>query len=295
MGRRRRKGEPIDGVLLLDKPAGITSFTAVNRARRALNAQKAGHTGTLDPMATGLLQVCFGRATRLVQFLTGLDKRYLATVQLGVQTDTYDAEGQVVSTADASDVTQGDVEAALDPFRGTITQRPPAHSAIKVDGERLYEKARRGEQVEVPTRTITIHALTLTGFRPGQVDLAVHCSKGTYIRSLAHDLGQALGVGGHLIALRRTAIGAASVDGAVTLDALESGATPELASLAEATAAMPTLTLTPDQMDAVRHGRAIAADHTAPLARALDADGGLLAILRREGAEYRVARGFSAG
>ena len=194
--------------VLVDKPGGITSFGVVKTVRWALRVKKVGHAGTLDPMATGLLIVLVGRnATRQQDRFMGLPKTYTATVRLGQTTTTYDAEGDIETEADAAGVSDDAIEAALADFRGDILQRPPIFSAIKKDGERLYKKARRGEEVEIEARPTSVYAFDVLDRRGDDVDVRVECSKGTYVRSLAHDLGQALGVGGHLVALRREAIG----------------------------------------------------------------------------------------
>ncbi len=207
--------------LLVDKPKGLTSFGVVRRLRRALGVRKIGHAGTLDPMATGLLVVLVGRAaTRLQDAFMGLPKVYTGTLRLGETTASYDAETPVEQRCPADHVTEADLEAVRTRFLGPIEQRPPVYSAVKVGGERLYRKARRGEDVAVKARTVTIDRLEWTGRRGDDVDFLVHCSKGTYIRSLAHDVGQALGVGAHLTALRREAIGPYRVAEAFALDAL---------------------------------------------------------------------------
>ena len=194
--------------VLVDKPGGITSFGVVKTVRWALRVKKVGHAGTLDPMATGLLIVLVGRnATRQQDRFMGLPKTYTATVRLGQTTTTYDAEGDIETEVDATGVSDAAIEAALADFRGDILQRPPIFSAIKKDGERLYKKARRGEEVEIEARPTSVYAFDVLDRRGDDVDVRVECSKGTYVRSLAHDLGQALGVGGHLVALRREAIG----------------------------------------------------------------------------------------
>jgi tRNA pseudouridine55 synthase len=207
--------------LLVDKPPGLTSFAVVRRLRRALGQKKVGHAGTLDPMATGLLIVLVGRAaTRQQARFMGLPKAYTGTIRLGEATTTYDAEGEVTARRDASHVTDADLERARQQFVGEILQRPPAFSAIKRGGERLYAKARRGEDVEVEPRPVTVYAFELTARRGADVDFRVACSKGFYVRSLAHDFGEALGVGAHLAALRRTAIGPFWVEEAFPLAAL---------------------------------------------------------------------------
>ena len=197
----------IDGVLLVDKPEGPTSQAAVTKVRRALGVDKAGHTGTLDPFATGLLIVCLGRATKVAQWLTGEDKGYRAVLTLGAATDTDDRTGKEISRADASRVDRTALEAALSKQRGAIRQVPPAFSAIQKDGERMYDKARKGEAVELEPRDVTVHELVLESFTPGAAataTISLRVSKGTYIRSIARDVGAALGVGGHLSSLRRT-------------------------------------------------------------------------------------------
>lgn len=224
MGRRpKMRPDHPHGVLLIDKPKGCSSFDVLRDLKRAHRLSKLGHTGTLDPMATGLLVVCVGEGTKLAHYLTEDHKRYQAEVSFGYSTDSYDAEGSPVAQASATQLaslTISRVEEALTAFRGEVTQRPPAYSAIKVNGERLYAKARRGEEVEVPEREVTFHAIELLSFEDGRAQLDVWCSKGTYIRSLAHDLGVALGCPAHLSALRRTACGGLSLSDASTLEEL---------------------------------------------------------------------------
>jgi tRNA pseudouridine55 synthase len=208
--------------MLVDKPPGRTSFAVVRKVRWALGVRKVGHAGTLDPMATGLLIVLVGRAaTRQQDRFMGLPKVYTGTLRLGETTTSYDAETPVEVRMEAGHLTDAELDAARLPFLGEIEQRPPIFSAVKVGGERLYRKARRGEQIETPLRRVTITEFLLTARRGPDVDFRVQCSKGTYIRSLAHDFGQALGVGAHLTALRREAIGPFHVDEAFPLDALE--------------------------------------------------------------------------
>lgn len=207
-------------VLPVDKPLRKTSFDAVRTLRR-LTGQKVGHAGTLDPLATGLLILLIGRATKRMETVLELPKVYEGTLRLGEVTPSYDAETAVTERRDWSHLTAEDLEAACGPFRGHITQRPPMYSAVKVRGERLYKKARRGEKVERPPRQVRIDTFEITGRDGADVSFRVACSKGTYIRSLAHDCGQALGVGAHLVALRRTAIGPYHVDDAWTLEQLE--------------------------------------------------------------------------
>ena len=221
--KQRIQRRAVHGVLLLDKPLGLSSNDALQKAKWLLRAEKAGHTGTLDPVATGLLPLCFGAATKFSQVSLDADKTYVATLKLGVTTTTADGEGEVVKTRPV-EVDAAKVLAAIQAFTGAIDQMPPMHSALKHEGKALYEYARQGIEIERQTRRITIHSITVLGAERGengdQLRLAVHCSKGTYIRTLAEDIGEMLGCGAHLSALRRTASGPVSVDNAVTLDAL---------------------------------------------------------------------------
>jgi tRNA pseudouridine55 synthase len=212
--------QSIDGVLLLDKPAGMSSAQALARAKRALNAVKAGHTGTLDPLATGLLPLCFGEATKFAGDLLEAAKTYEARILLGATTTTGDSEGEVLERRDVIVTAQG-VEAALARFRGEIEQVPPMYSALKRDGRPLYDYARRGETVHRESRQVVIHELVLLRTGEETVDVRVACSKGTYVRTLAEDIGAALGCGAHLVALRRTQVGELTLDDAVALEALE--------------------------------------------------------------------------
>lgn len=209
----------IDGVLLLDKPIGASSNAALQRTKWLFNAAKAGHTGTLDPQATGLLLLCFGKATKFASALLDADKVYRATVRLGVTTETADAEGAVLETRSV-EVSQAQVQQALLQFTGEIEQVPPMYSALKRDGKPLYEYARQGIELERPPRRVAIHELRLLSFGGDQFEIEVACSKGTYIRTLAADIGEALGCGAHLSALRRTRIGDFDVSDACSLDQL---------------------------------------------------------------------------
>ena len=208
----------VDGILLVDKDPGKTSHDIVAEVRHALDERHAGHTGTLDPAATGLLVIALGRALKMVPYHEGHDKEYAVTVRLGVRTETDDAAGRVLEERDASAVPKDAVESALSKFRGAIRQRPPAYSAVKVDGERAYRLARRGEAVDLPEREVTIHEIRLEAFEPSLVKLVLRGSKGTYVRSIARDLGDTLGCGGSVAELRRLAVGPFRVDGAVRLD-----------------------------------------------------------------------------
>jgi tRNA pseudouridine55 synthase len=219
----------VDGVLLLDKPVGLSSNDALIKAKRVVNAKKAGHTGTLDPFATGLLPLCFGEATKFSQDLLESDKTYLATVHLGITTTTGDTEGETIDTkpVDADGGITGErIEAALARFRGPILQVPPMYSALKRDGKAYYEYAREGIVLEREARPVTIHALDFVGYEAPMLTIRVTCSKGTYVRVLGEDIGAALGCGAHLNALRRIQVGSLTVEGMVTLEQLQAHADP---------------------------------------------------------------------
>lgn len=220
---RRKRGRPVDGVLLLNKAAGMTSNDALQKAKRMFFVQKAGHTGSLDPLATGVLPLCFGEATKFSQYLLDADKRYRSTFRLGMTTDTSDADGETLTEVDARAITREQVEEALVQFRGEISQIPSMYSALKHNGTPLYKLAREGITVERQPRHVTIYDLTLLDFRPGhaaEVDVDVRCSKGTYIRSIAEDLGHALGCGAHVKKLHRSEAGPFKEADAISLDEL---------------------------------------------------------------------------
>ncbi len=210
----------LDGFLAADKPAGITSHDVVQQLRRLSRQRRIGHAGTLDPLATGLLLIGFGRSTRLIEYLIGQPKRYTATVRLGQATDTYDADGTIIAERPIA-VSQQDIAAALASFHGTIQQYAPIYSAIKRGGTPLYKLARTGHEVERPLRNVTFYGLSIESWQEPFLVLDVRCSAGTYVRSLAHDLGEALGCGGHITALRRTAIGQVTLVQAVPLNGLD--------------------------------------------------------------------------
>lgn len=218
---RRRRGLPVDGVLLLDKPRGMSSNHALQRARRLLQAQKAGHTGTLDPMASGLLPVCLGEATKFSSHLLEADKRYRARVHLGEITDTGDAEGEVIERRPVAAFEVADIDAVLARFRGEIEQVPPMYSALKHQGRPLYELARQGKTIERAPRRVRVYDTRLLTLDTEGFELEVSCSKGTYIRTLAEDIGQALGCGAHLTALRRLKTGPFEAVDMATLESLE--------------------------------------------------------------------------
>lgn len=251
------------GLLLVDKPQGLTSHDVVARARRALGTRKVGHAGTLDPMATGLLTLGVGPATRLLTYLVGLDKTYETTMRLGAATTTDDAEGEVVSTAETAAITAVTDEQLAEGIRaltGEIDQRPSSVSAIKVDGRRAYDRVRAGEEVELASRRVTIGAFEVLAVRRSaaaiEVDARIDCSSGTYIRALARDLGTALGIGGHLTALRRTRVGTFEVADAVSLEALAEGGARLLASPATVAARLfPVLEVDAAQARDLGHGK----------------------------------------
>jgi tRNA pseudouridine55 synthase len=243
----KRLRDLVDGVLLLDKPVGLSSNDALIRAKRVLNAKKAGHTGTLDPFATGLLPLCFGEATKFSQDLLEADKTYEATVHLGIMTNTGDTEGEAIETLPV-DVTEVQIEAALARFRGPILQIPPMYSALKRDGKAYYEYARAGITLEREARPVTIHALEFMSYEAPMLKIRVTCSKGTYVRVLGEDIGAALGCGAHLNALRRTQVGPLSIDGMITMEALQAHAAPLtlLAPVDALLSSFPALELTPE-------------------------------------------------
>jgi tRNA pseudouridine55 synthase len=253
------------GLLPVDKPAGPTSHDIVALARRALGTRRIGHTGTLDPFASGLLLLCAGNATRIAEYLTGMDKRYLATVRLGVATDTDDHTGAVIAESDAAGITADEVEQALQPLRGAVLQVPPRYSAKKREGERAYSAARAGRPVLLDPVQVRVHELVLLSFEPPLARVEVLCSSGTYIRAIARDLGEALGVGGHLTALRRTAVGPHTLDRAIsTADLAEpETARAALVPIGEALPHVPVVQLDAGQAAAVRHGRRVRVDGAA--------------------------------
>jgi tRNA pseudouridine55 synthase len=284
------------GILLLDKPVGPTSHDAVARVRRAAGLRRVGHAGTLDPLAGGLLLLGLGPAARFLEYLVGLDKTYETTVRLGQATTTYDAEGEVTAEHPV-DVSAADIAAALDALRGPIRQIVPPHSAVKRDGRPLYESARRGQAIDLPQRDVVIHALDLLAYDPPLLTLRVACSSGTYIRSLAHDLGAALGCGGHVAALRRTAVGAFSVAQAVSLDAL----TPETLAAAllppqAAVAHLPRLEVDDSEATRLSLGQRLLAPPDAPLGdvAAFGPGGRFLGVVEIDGDVIRPRKMLSA-
>jgi len=253
---------PVHGVLLLDKPAGLSSNDALVRAKRMLDAPKAGHTGTLDPFATGLLPLCFGEATKFSQDLLEADKTYEAVVHLGVKTDTGDTEGQIIAEQPVA-VDLAQIGAVLARFRGPIRQVPPMHSALKRDGKPLYEYAREGITLEREAREVTIHRLECLHYATPMLTIRVTCSKGTYVRVLGEDIGAALGCGAHLNALRRTAVGPLDLTGAMTLEALDAAGEPAarkmlLMPVDGLLQSFPAVMLSPELVKRFLHGQRLA-------------------------------------
>lgn len=277
---RRKTGRDIDGMLLLDKSPGITSNGAVQRVKRLFQANKVGHTGSLDPIATGLLPLCLGEATKLSGFLLNTDKRYFVRARLGRTTTTADIEGETVDEKPVPRLDVAVIEAVLARFRGEIDQVPPMYSALKQGGRRLYELARKGVEVVREPRRVSIYELRLLEFGSDFLDLDVHCSKGTYIRSLAEDVGASLGCGGHVEQLRRTAVGKFGLNQAVSVDSLESlsdeGRMALLLPLSAIADELPLLNLSAELAFFLRKGQPV----FAPNAPA----GGLLRLFTREGA-----------
>ena len=263
--RGRRHCTPLSGVMLLDKPVGLTSNQALQTVKRLLNACKGGHSGSLDPIATGLLPLFFGEATKLTQFLLNADKRYWTVFRLGQSTTTYDSEGEITATRPVS-AGRRDIERALERFRGEIEQVPPMYSAIKHQGEALYKLARAGVEIEREPRRITIHEIKLLSLENDLLTLEIACSKGTYVRSLAHDLGELLGCGAHVVQLRRTGIGRVGIENAVPLERLQALATPvECARLLQPVDSvlheLPDVHLTPLAAHYLKQGQSVSTQH----------------------------------
>ena len=294
------------GILNVDKPAGLTSRDAVNRVERLFRNVKCGHAGTLDPLATGVLVMCVGPATRLIQYVQRMRKQYRAVFQLGRRSATDDVEGEVELVAGAPEPTRAEVEAALPQFLGDIQQRPPPHSAIKIGGQRAYDLARRGEEFELSARTISIYHLEILRYAYPELELAIECGSGTYVRSLGRDLAAALGTAAVMSALARTAIGDFRVEDAVALDALTNDSVtqhlqPPLTALKD----LPQIALNEKQLAELRHGRPIemrnikcpTAAAAAPITEwaAVDPAGRLAAILfEKHPSQLWPARNFEA-
>jgi tRNA pseudouridine55 synthase len=285
----------MNGILIINKPQGWTSHDVVNKARRILQEKQIGHTGTLDPLATGVLVLCIGKATKIVRYLEADDKEYTAEMKLGSTTDTQDSDGKVLETRAYSPPTAGQIQDALDAFQGSIHQRPPAFSALKLNGVPSYRLARKGTLPEHEKRPVTVHAVRLVEYADPVARFTVRCSKGTYVRTLCADIGERLGMGAHLIALIRTRAGRFRLEQALTLEqvaeqAAAGQAEQMLIPLSDAVCGFPALTVDEPDARRIAHGNAVSAppgfapdDPKAPI-RLLGRDGRLLAVARsREG------------
>lgn len=258
---RNKKGIPVNGWLNLDKPQGITSTQAIGRVRRILNAQKLGHAGTLDPLATGILPIALGEATKTIPYVQDRDKVYRFTVQWGAATNTDDSEGEIIATSDKRPA-PAEIEAAMQQFIGDIEQVPPQFSAIKIDGQRAYDLARSGEQVDIKARPVTVYDMTILATRPDSADFELSCSKGTYVRSIARDMGQVLGCLGHITALRRLAVGNFTENEAISLDEFEKimqSSTPDQVLMPVETALddIPALAMTASEISRIKQGQSL--------------------------------------
>ncbi len=280
----------VSGVLVIDKPVGITSHDVVQIVRRGTGIRRAGHTGTLDPRASGVLVVLIGPAVRLSEFVSASDKRYQATLRLGTSTDTYDSEGTVTQMTSPEDITEEQFEEALKQFVGEIEQVPPPYSAVKVKGRKAYELSRKGQKVELPPRKINVYSLELLEWVPPEAVVDVYCSSGTYVRSLAHDVGKVLGCGAHLVELRRTKSGQFTLRDAVPLrklrDAFLTGDWYKYLIPAAEALDWPYKVLNSEEVEMVRFGRRLPADPEAEthngMIRAITEQGDLVALLRLE-------------
>jgi tRNA pseudouridine55 synthase len=294
--------EAMNGVLVIDKPEGKTSFDVVAEVRRALRVKKAGHTGTLDPMATGVLPVCVGAATRLVPFLTEGDKEYVAEIRLGATTDTQDRTGKIIAEAPVGELSRERMLETLERFRGRLEQVPPMYSAVRVGGKRLYELARKGVEVERAARTVVVHEIELLALESPLLRIRVRCSKGTYVRTLAHDLGETLGCHAHLTALRRTASGPFTLAQAIPLAELRALPREELVKRLvgdrDALAALPEVVVGPTHEARIRQGQRLTATDLPALGalaegtkvRLTAEDGRVLAIAEWRGGVARYLR-----
>jgi tRNA pseudouridine55 synthase len=286
------------GFINIDKPLHLTSHDVVSRVRRKLSIKKVGHSGTLDPLASGVLVVCVGQATRLSEYVMGSRKRYRACIKLGETTATYDAEGAVLTYTDPTAITMAEIQAQLSAFTGDIQQLPPMYSAVKMNGKKLYELAREGESIERQFRAVTIYSLTIESFENPLLTLSVHCGSGTYIRSLAHDLGQTLGVGAHLCGLVRTQSGAFNLEQAVALETFMESNEPTRYIIPPSPNSLPLphLTLDARAIERVKNGQAICAD--LPLDNqvviAFDQDDRLIAVLQADEGNLKPNKVFTS-
>ncbi len=289
---RRVAWTDVHGIVVVDKPVGLTSNAVLQRVRRLYRARKAGHTGSLDPLASGVLPVCFGEATKLSGLLLDAAKTYEVVGRLGARTTTGDAEGDVIETAAVPPLDERRIEAALDRFRGEIEQIPPMYSALKHSGRRLYELAREGRTVERPPRCVTIHGLDCIDWSAPDLSLRVSCSKGTYVRTLIEDLGAALGTCAHVVSLRRTMAGPFGISDAITLEALEEAgpgsplARERLLAPDAGVPGLPSVQLSAAEADRLRHGQTVATPAPGPdpgLARVYGPEGVFLGLGEADG------------
>ncbi len=291
MARRRQrqpKGRKVNGILLLDKPLGISSNAALQEVKHLFKAAKAGHTGNLDPLATGMLPLCFGEATKMSAYLLDSDKVYVGTCKLGVRTSSADAEGEVIETREVPGLTEAQVLEVLERFKGDIEQIPPMHSALKQNGQPLYKLARQGIEVERKPRPVTIYELKLLEINGDELKLYVHCSKGTYIRTLVEDIGEVLGCGAHLSQLRRTKVGPFQEAGMITIEELQQQAEAEgvesldrhLLPLDHALGDYPEIKLTENSLFYVKQGQAVQVPNapTSGWVRLCDGDGVFIGV-----------------
>jgi tRNA pseudouridine55 synthase len=278
----------VSGVLVVDKPVGLTSHDVVQIVRRGTGIRRAGHTGTLDPRASGVLVILIGPAVRLSEYVSASDKRYQATIRLGSTTDTYDSEGTITSSSEVGDIDEEEFDEILQKFVGEMEQVPPPYSAVKVKGRKAYEMARKGEEVELEPRTINVYSLEVLEWAPPEAVVDVYCSSGTYVRSLAHDLGKELGTGAHLVGLRRTKSGRFTLRDAVPLRRLQESFDQGdwykyLIPAAEALSDWPMVELDPDEVELVRHGHRVKAEQDdVGWARGVSQQGDLVALLEAD-------------
>lgn len=276
-------GREYHGLLVLDKPTGITSRDAVNRIQKRLPRRtRIGHTGTLDPLATGVLVLCVGQATRLAEYVQEMDKIYRTTIVLGACSDTDDADGTIVAVPDATPIREETLRSAISTFVGDIAQRPPVFSAIKIDGQRAHQLARRGDAVDIAARTVSVYRIDCLRYEWPELDLEIHCGKGTYIRSLARDLGDKLGCGAYVKTLRRTRVGVFRTEDAISPDAAADEAFSRILPSATAVGHLPAVELNESQIAKLRQGQTIPdlASADAALCTVRDAHGGLIGIGR---------------
>jgi len=263
--RGRSKGRPVNGIVLLDKPKGLTSNQALQKVKHIFDAKKAGHTGSLDPLATGMLPICLGEATKVSGFLLEADKRYVTRCRLGIRTDSADADGKVIATRECESVTRAQIEDQLSAFRGVIDQMPPMHSALKVNGVPLYKLAHQGQEIERKTRQVQVFDLQLLSFESPFAEFSIHCSKGTYVRTLIDDLGERLGCGAHVTELRRLQVGPFQPESRLyTVEQLQSLCEQGMQRLDECLLALdqalsqfPAVNLSPDAAFYMKQGQAV--------------------------------------